>query len=171
MGHIIKIEKSHTRQAAGPQGIWDRVNRFICPSFLGSMSSLFSTLFILSRHLPSAQVHFNNFRSNRFFGSCQSAIDLNYDLANHAPTFIPAQIPDVPCVLLHGLLGSRRNLRSLTKLLPFKSYILPDLRNHGRSPQCSNMPMQSMASDVIRLLDQLEVEEASIIGHSMGEVI
>lgn len=103
--------------------------------------------------------------------SCRSVIQLHYDVVPSQPPATPttSKIPDVPCVMLHGLLGSRRNLRSLIKYLPFKTFILPDLRNHGRSPHSPYMPMDLMAEDLLGLLDRLEIEQASIVGHSMGE--
>src|SRR5579859_5963535 len=47
--------------------------------------------------------------------------------------------------------------------------ITPDLRGHGESPAPEGIyEMDSMAQDVIALLDSLGVEKAAIMGHSMG---
>lgn len=97
-------------------------------------------------------------------------LPLSYDILQNTPVSGPPGLPDVPCILLHGLLGSRTNLRSLAKHLPFTKFILPDLRNHGRSPHSLSMGVKLMAKDIIRLLDELRIENVGIIGHSMGEL-
>ena len=72
-------------------------------------------------------------------------------------------------ILIHGLFGSGDNLRRLSHALS-KNYMVisPDLRNHGRSPICQKMDYPSMASDIIELMEELELSKASLIGHSMG---
>jgi hypothetical protein len=58
-------------------------------------------------------------------------------------------------IMLHGLYGSGSNWRSVAK--PFADnyrIILPDLRNHGRSPHHPDMDYRSIARDVIALLDR-----------------
>jgi pimeloyl-ACP methyl ester carboxylesterase len=46
--------------------------------------------------------------------------------------------------------------------------ILPDLRNHGRSPHHPQMDYSAMAGDLLALLDGLQLDSASLLGHSMG---
>ena len=46
--------------------------------------------------------------------------------------------------------------------------ILVDLRNHGRSFWSDDFNYQITAQDVIDMMDALEIQEADIIGHSMG---
>jgi pimeloyl-ACP methyl ester carboxylesterase len=46
--------------------------------------------------------------------------------------------------------------------------ILPDLRNHGRSPHYPEMDYSAMAGDLLALLDGLQLDSASLLGHSMG---
>jgi len=43
-----------------------------------------------------------------------------------------------------------------------------DLRNHGGSPHAEIMNYQIMAEDIQELLQRLDIESCSIIGHSMG---
>ena len=72
-------------------------------------------------------------------------------------------------ILIHGLFGSGGNLRRLSQALS-KNYMVisPDLRNHGRSPICQRMDYHSMPSDIMELMEELELSKASLIGHTMG---
>jgi pimeloyl-ACP methyl ester carboxylesterase len=46
--------------------------------------------------------------------------------------------------------------------------LVPDLRNHGRSPHSDAVGYPQMAGDVARLLDRLGWGPVTLIGHSMG---
>ena len=74
-----------------------------------------------------------------------------------------------PIVILHGLFGSSRNWQSIAKILS-EDYrvITPDLRNHGRSAHTDTMNYSEMAEDVLDLMDDLSLDNVSLIGHSMG---
>eukprot|EP00956_Cyclotella_meneghiniana_P027567 scaffold62060_cov23-Cyclotella_meneghiniana.AAC.1 len=88
-----------------------------------------------------------------------------------------------PVILLHGLLGNKRNFASLaTSLssqlrLPRTIYTL-DLRNHGENTHDwrPTMSYTEMARDVLAFMDKLQLqyegnpayEKAVIVGHSMG---
>lgn len=75
----------------------------------------------------------------------------------------------IPLVIVHGLLGSADNWRSHIK--HFASHwrvIAVDLRNHGGSPHASGMSYDEMAEDVVAVLDSCEVDQAHLLGHSMG---
>jgi esterase len=75
-----------------------------------------------------------------------------------------------PVLLLHGLLGSSANWRVLAGQLADRGIasIAPDLRNHGASPHDPGMDYPLMTGDVVRLLDDLEVDRVEALGHSMG---
>lgn len=74
-----------------------------------------------------------------------------------------------PVVLLHGLLGSGMNWHGLAQRLAEDVHVLvPDLRNHGRSPHHPLMGYEAMAVDVLAQLDCAGLDEAVFIGHSMG---
>jgi esterase len=74
-----------------------------------------------------------------------------------------------PVIVLHGLFGSARNWQTFAQHLSssVKTYTL-DLRNHGNSPHCDAMHYTDLAGDVIQFLDDHDIAEARIIGHSMG---
>ena len=76
-------------------------------------------------------------------------------------------------VLLHGLLLSRRMHEPLAKALAARGnrVITLDLLGHGQSerpvdPQCYSMSF--FGEQVIALLDHLEIEEAVVLGTSLG---
>ena len=74
-----------------------------------------------------------------------------------------------PLVLLHGLFGSKENLGMLARPLAEQFQVISvDLRNHGRSFHAPTMNYPVMAADVCRLLDHLQISQASVLGHSMG---
>lgn len=72
-------------------------------------------------------------------------------------------------LLIHGLFGSADNLGLLARSLKDKYKVISvDLRNHGRSPHSTPFSYRDMAHDVLTVIDQLDIECFSLIGHSMG---
>lgn len=74
-----------------------------------------------------------------------------------------------PLIVMHGLFGSLDNWMTLGKRWSedFSVYLV-DLRNHGKSPHAVSHTIQTMAEDVISFLDQQNLENAAVLGHSMG---
>jgi esterase len=90
-------------------------------------------------------------------------MNLNFRQYGEARTGSP------PLVLLHGLFGSLINWQRIASNLSSRHHVIvPDLRNHGRSPHSADISYQSMAMDILQLLDDLRLTEAVLIGHSMG---
>jgi pimeloyl-ACP methyl ester carboxylesterase len=83
------------------------------------------------------------------------------------------QKPRDTVVMLHGILGRRRNLfgfaRLFVKQFPHLRVLLVDLRNHGES-QGLHGPhtLAACAEDLHSLFTLLSIEPRSIIGHSFG---
>jgi len=72
-------------------------------------------------------------------------------------------------VLLHGLFGSSVNWHSIARELASDYRVLvPDLRNHGRSPHVAGMSYPEMTADIMTLLRRLGLKRAALVGHSMG---
>ena len=72
-------------------------------------------------------------------------------------------------VLLHGLFGSSINLSQIGKYFSqYRKVIIPDLRNHGRSPHHEDVSYQAMANDLLTMLDKNQCNQMDIMGHSMG---
>lgn len=89
---------------------------------------------------------------------------LNFRLQNaRSPT------PARPIILIHGLFGNLDNLGILARDLQQQHNVIQvDLRNHGLSPRSPQMNYPAMAQDMLELMDELAIEKAIIIGHSMG---
>jgi esterase len=74
-----------------------------------------------------------------------------------------------PLLLLHGLLGSHQNLLPVARRFAAHFRVLAlDQRNHGQSPHHAEMHYEVMATDVVRLMDRLNIAHAHVLGHSMG---
>ncbi len=74
-----------------------------------------------------------------------------------------------PLILLHGLFGLSDNWHTLGKRFGEQWRVLiPDLRNHGRSPHSSVMNFDVMAGDITELMDARGVATAYVLGHSLG---
>lgn len=75
-----------------------------------------------------------------------------------------------PIVILHGLFGSLDNWQTLARKISEVGYkvVTVDLRNHGRSPHVSEMSHELMAEDVKAFLIEHQLQNCTLIGHSMG---
>ena len=72
-------------------------------------------------------------------------------------------------ILIHGMFGSLSNLGVLARSLVADYRVISvDLRNHGDSPHESLMDLPSMAADIVELMDDLNLSNAILIGHSLG---
>jgi len=72
-------------------------------------------------------------------------------------------------VILHGLLGSKRNWQGIAKALAENFHVVAaDLRNHAESPWHADMAYDAMAADVAALIQGMGTGPVSVIGHSMG---
>lgn len=74
-----------------------------------------------------------------------------------------------PTVILHGLYGCSDNWHSIANQLGETYHVIvPDLRNHGKSPHDTEHNYQLMTEDIKELITKLGIEKTNIIGHSMG---
>lgn len=74
-----------------------------------------------------------------------------------------------PLIILHGLFGSLDNWQTLAKSFSqhFKVYIV-DQRNHGKSPHSTIFDYPTLANDLTNFIQQNQLTNSYIIGHSMG---
>jgi esterase len=89
------------------------------------------------------------------------SVDLVYEVYGDAN--------DYPLIILHGFLASSRNWRTVAKRLSedYLVYVL-DMRNHGASPHSEQMDYPEMANDIVCFMDHLGLQNAHVLGHSMG---
>ena len=74
-----------------------------------------------------------------------------------------------PLVILHGLFGTSDNWQTHAKKLgEYYRVILVDQRNHGHSPWSEDFTYEHLADDLERLIIHLEIDQFTLIGHSMG---
>ncbi len=74
-----------------------------------------------------------------------------------------------PLVILHGLFGFSDNWQThAKKFAEYYQVILIDLRNHGHSPWSDEFSYQLMADDLKELFEDLQLQKAILLGHSMG---
>lgn len=74
-----------------------------------------------------------------------------------------------PMIIIHGLYGISDNWVNHARILVenYKVYI-PDMRNHGQSGHSNFFNYEVMAEDITEFIDQHEIENPIIMGHSMG---
>lgn len=74
-----------------------------------------------------------------------------------------------PLIILHGLFGMLDNWQALAKEFAcfFETHIV-DLRNHGRSFHANQHNYEVMSEDLLSYLNAYNLDEVSLIGHSMG---
>ena len=80
--------------------------------------------------------------------------------------------PD-PVVCLHGITAQHRAFTTAARLVgPARGLVGVDLRGRGDSDKPdSGYGLEAHAGDVVRVLDHLGLEEATIAGHSMGAFV
>ncbi|EPE09681.1 abhydrolase domain-containing protein [Ophiostoma piceae UAMH 11346] len=110
--------------------------------------------------------------AHAFYSSSASddkPVELVYDL--HRPEKPIADDKTKPILFLHGLFGSKKNNRSISKMLARdlgRSIYALDLRNHGESPHAPKHDYVSLAGDVSHFIKEHGLKETTVIGHSMG---
>lgn len=74
-----------------------------------------------------------------------------------------------PLIIVHGLYGSGDNWVSIARELSarFEVYVI-DQRNHGQSPHSDTHDYPAMRDDLKMFMDAEGIEQAVLIGHSMG---
>jgi pimeloyl-ACP methyl ester carboxylesterase len=99
----------------------------------------------------------------------QSVGPLVYDL--HEPAQPKTDKKKSPILFLHGLFGSKKNNRAISKALArdLGRYVYAlDLRNHGESPHDTRHDYSAMAQDVAEFIEGHGLKDTTLIGHSMG---
>ncbi len=95
------------------------------------------------------------------------------DFCLHGVTYhVTSQGAGQPLVLLHGFTGSSQNWRPLLPTLIGKFQVITlDIVGHGRTaspPNEGRYHLNKVAADLIAVLDHLHIEQAHLMGYSMG---
>ncbi|KAB5575886.1 Alpha/Beta hydrolase protein [Coniochaeta sp. 2T2.1] len=96
-------------------------------------------------------------------------VSLAYD--HHEPPKPSADAKTSPILFMHGLFGSKKNNRSISKQLARdlgRHVFALDLRNHGDSPHAPRHDYIAMAEDVAAFIREHDLKKPTLIGHSMG---
>ena len=79
---------------------------------------------------------------------------------------------DKVVVAAHGITGNHRSWQGVARALaPDVCLVAPDLRGRGSSKLPAPFGMRSHATDLVAVLDHLELDRAVLVGHSMGAYI
>lgn len=75
-----------------------------------------------------------------------------------------------PLIILHGLFGQSDNWNTLAKNFAEKGFhvFTLDQRNHGLSPHSELWNYEVMADDVFEFIQDHNLKEPVLLGHSMG---
>ncbi len=75
-----------------------------------------------------------------------------------------------PILILHGLLGSGNNWRTVKNHLIKQGHQVytPDARNHGEADHKPIHDYPSQRDDLLQFMDEHAISRATLIGHSMG---
>ena len=78
----------------------------------------------------------------------------------------------IPVVILHGLFASSKNWIATARYLSgFCRPFALDLRNHGDSPHSASHTLQEMIDDLYKWLEERDMQQAVLLGHSMGGLV
>ncbi len=77
---------------------------------------------------------------------------------------------DQPIIILHGLFGISDNWVSYGRRIAMEGFnvFVVDQRNHGQSPQSDNFNYLALTDDLFDFIDENEIEDPILIGHSLG---
>ncbi len=94
-------------------------------------------------------------------------------MLSYAVVTAPGASPDRSCLVLHGILGSKTNWRTLARRfvaeLPSWAFVLVDLRKHGASQDLPPPHTLSAAvDDLVTLAPLLAPPVRGVLGHSFG---
>jgi esterase len=75
-----------------------------------------------------------------------------------------------PIIILHGLFGISDNWVSYSRRIAMEGFevFVVDQRNHGQSPHSDNFNYLALTDDLFDFIDEHEIEDPIIIGHSLG---
>ncbi|CAK3833607.1 Abhydrolase domain-containing [Lecanosticta acicola] len=121
------------------------------------------------RAIPRLQQPFRQF-AQRTFSTAELSNGIKMAYEKYEPESGQSH-EGAPVVFVHGLFGSKRNHRSISKQLvrDLKRPIYAvDTRNHGDSSHDPRHDYTALAEDLELFLQQEKIKDGTLIGHSMG---
>ncbi|KZX60622.1 hypothetical protein A3709_00690 [Halioglobus sp. HI00S01] len=76
--------------------------------------------------------------------------------------------PDTPVLLLHATGFHSRCWNEVVRRLPGQHIFAVDLRHHGRSGSIGEVDWNVLTTDIIKLVERLDLREVIGVGHSIG---
>ncbi|KAL4223643.1 Alpha/beta hydrolase domain-containing protein 11 [Mactra antiquata] len=115
----------------------------------------------------SSIVHCLRCSCRKYMSTNSSAVGLSYYSYEKK---IADSYEKQPLVILHGMMGSKQNWQSLAKAFgkTGRKVLALDARNHGESTHTEDMNYFLFRDDLLKLMDEQDLEQAVLIGHSMG---
>ena len=98
------------------------------------------------------------------------AEDGKYVTVNGKKIFYRQQGNGPAIVMIHGNFGSHRWYEKVSSIEGYTTYI-PDLVNFGKSDRIDNVSIDTYADFVKGFMDQLKIEKAVVVGHSLGGAV
>lgn len=78
---------------------------------------------------------------------------------------------DTPWLWLHGALGTGSQFDDFKRYFPNQVIYSPNLPGHGNEPLSMEMSIPNLSSYLLKYLNENEIDQVSILGHSMGGYI
>ena len=105
----------------------------------------------------------------RFRGVVGGSVNGHYAQVGNISVYYEVKGAGEPLMLIHGLSGSGRWWsRNVAALAEHYRVHVVDLAGFGRSRSAPRVALEASGEFLTRLMDVLEIEQASIVGHSMG---
>uniref|UniRef100_A0A182QAQ8 sn-1-specific diacylglycerol lipase ABHD11 n=1 Tax=Anopheles farauti TaxID=69004 RepID=A0A182QAQ8_9DIPT len=121
---------------------------------------------------PASMILYSSIRTLHLGATCNArSVPVPLSFTRYENNVSSSNAP--PVLVLHGLFGSKSNWNSLAKAFhkntkPVRKIYAIDARNHGDSPHTDEHSYDHMVEDLVELYKTLGIQQASIIGHSMG---
>ncbi|KAK8170005.1 Alpha/Beta hydrolase protein [Phyllosticta citrichinensis] len=125
---------------------------------------------VLSRASTTASGTARTFGTTRPLASLKLAYQL-HEPPKAEPSGGELASEAAPILILHGLFGSKKNNKSISRQLARdlrRPIYALDARNHGDSPHDARHDYVAMAEDVEGFIDEHRLSGSTLIGHSMG---
>lgn len=75
-------------------------------------------------------------------------------------------------IMVHGLGGSSNAWHPQATILARSFHVIrPDMEGSGRSPAKGKITIATLAKDITKLMDKLNIKSAHLLGHSMGTIV